>query len=96
MANKKLEIVYDDGSSHVVKMTPPAIGAAEAKAVLEDWNLNGFRFNMYAVYWQLRHDNMTTDTFDAWLEKLDEVKQAKPDQADADGFLDGQKADTAN
>ena len=95
MARKKIEIVYEDGNSQVVKLTPPAVSAAEAKAVLEDWNLNGYRFNMYLIYWQLRHDNLTTDTFDSWLEKVDEINQAKPDPAD-DGFLDGPKADTAN
>lgn len=89
-----IRIVYSDGTTDDVMLTAGAQGEAEDKAVREGWNLGGTRHNLYAVYWQLRHDRRTALPFDQWCARVVTADQTTM-QVGQDPF-DGVVEATAN
>lgn len=89
-----IRIVYSDGTTDDVMLTAGAQGEAEDKAVREGWNLGGTRHNLYAVYWQLRHDRRTTLPFEAWCANV--VTATQTTMKVGDDPFDGAQAEPAN
>lgn len=89
-----IEIIYRDGSTETVLKTQAADSAAEAKACAEGWNLGGERQGQYTLFWQLRHDHKTTDSFEQWQNNVVGYRQ-KTLTLGADPF-DGRPEDTEN